>query len=383
MKIAVIFGTRPELIKLAPVIHALRERPDRFKTFLLATAQHRGLLDQMLELFDIRPDLDLDIMKPDQNLEDLTARVMASMSPALRRLRPDLVLVQGDTTTAAISALAAFYQRIPVAHVEAGLRTGEPYNPFPEEINRKIISTLARLHFAPTPTAARNLKREGVPPSGVFVTGNTVIDALLFIDKKIGKNPPPVKIDGGHKLVLVTAHRRESFGKPLENIYRALIDIVSLSPDVEIVYPVHPNPNVRESASRMLKGIERIRLLRPLDYGEFILLMKNADLILTDSGGIQEEAPAFRKPVLVLREKTERPEGIEAGIARLVGTDRKKIVAETRRILSNPAEYRRMIRAKNPYGDGKAALRIRKIIASIWPDLTRTRARSRQAAKLP
>lgn len=365
MKIAVIFGTRPEIIKLAPVILAIRKKPRRFKTVLLATAQHRGLLDQMLNLFGLKPDIDLDIMKPYQGLEELTSRVMDKAGKALLRIRPDLVLVQGDTTTAMISALAAFYRKIPVAHVEAGLRTGDPFNPFPEEINRKIISTLAAYHFAPTQAAARNLRTEGIPSSRIFVTGNPVVDALLHIDKKMGRRASSVPIDSGKKLVLVTAHRRESFGKPLERICRALIEIVSLEEDVRIVYPVHPNPGVQESVAAYLSGIDRIHLLKPLDYVDFLALMKKAYLILTDSGGVQEEAPTFRKPVLVLREKTERPEGIRAGIARLVGTDEKRILDEAGKILNDPREYRRMTGRKNPYGDGKAALRIRKIIESI------------------
>jgi UDP-N-acetylglucosamine 2-epimerase (non-hydrolysing) len=367
VKIAVVFGTRPEIIKLAPVILTLKKKPRLFETVLLATAQHRGLLDQMLGLFGLKPDIDLDIMRPDQGLEELTSKVINETGAAFLRIRPDLVVVQGDTTTAMVSALAAFYRRIPVAHVEAGLRTGDSSNPFPEETNRKILSVLASYHFAPTLSAARNLRSEGIPSSRIFVTGNTVVDALLHLDKTTGGRALPFAIDSGKKLLLVTAHRRESFGKPLDRICRALIEIVSRKPDVEIAYPVHPNPCVRESAVSLLSGIERIHLLKPLGYVDFLALMKKSYFILTDSGGVQEEAPAFRKPVLVLREKTERPEGIRAGTAKLVGTEEKKIVDGALKILSDPREYRRMACRRNPYGDGKAAGRIRKIIESMGP----------------
>jgi len=362
MKILMLFGTRPEIIKLAPVVLSLRRFPARFETILVATAQHRGILDQMLRIFELTPDIDLDVMRPNQSLEGLTSILMEKVTAVLTQTRPDLVLIEGDTTTVMISALAAFYQKIPVGHVEAGLRTQNIYNPFPEEINRRIVSTLATYHFAPTKNAAKNLKKEGIPSSRIFVTGNTVVDALLDISRKIDDYPLPLKLSPEKRLLLVTAHRRESFGMPLENICRALKDVAGKNPDVEIVYPVHPNPNVQENVLKLLQHTERIYLTEPLDYIDFLLLMKKSYLILTDSGGIQEEAPTFKKPVLVLRAVTERPEGVAAGIAKIVGTDRKRIIEETQRLLDDREEYLRMTSKRNPYGDGKAAERIRDIL---------------------
>lgn len=316
----------------------------------------------MLRIFELTPDIDLDIMRPNQSLESLTSILMKKLTAVLAQIRPDLVLIEGDTTTVMVSALAAFYKKIPVAHVEAGLRTQDLYNPFPEEINRRIVSVLATIHFAPTKNAANNLKKEGIPSSRIFITGNTVVDALLDISRKIEAYPLPLKLSPGKRLLLVTAHRRESFGKPLENICRALKDVAEKNPEVEIVYPVHPNPNVQEKAFSLLQHTERIYLTEPFDYINFLLLMKKSYLILTDSGGIQEEAPTFKKPVLVLRTTTERPEGVAAGIAKVVGTDRKRIVEETQRLLDDRQEYLRMTRKRNPYGDGKAAERIRDIL---------------------
>lgn len=355
----VVFGTRPEVIKLAPVVLELRRRPRSFRTVLLATAQHRGLLDQMLRVFDLAPDIDLDLMRPEQSLEDLTARIVRRVGAALGEARPDVVLIQGDTTTAMAAALAAFYRRIPVGHVEAGLRTGDPANPFPEEINRRIAGVLAAYHFAPTRLAARNLRREGIAPERIFLTGNTIVDALRHIAAKEADRPPAVRLNPGQRLILVTAHRRESFGRPLERVFRALRDIARRHPDVDIVYPVHPNPNVRAAAAKVLAGAPRIRLIEPLDYLEFLSLLRRAHLALTDSGGVQEEAPTFKVPVLVLREVTERPEGVAAGVAKLVGTDRARIVAETSRLLEDDRAYRAMAARRNPYGDGHAAERIR------------------------
>ena len=358
MNVLVVFGTRPEIIKLAPVIRELKRKPRRFRVRLLATAQHRGMLDQMLDVFGLHPDLDLNLMRPGQSLDGLTARIALNVGRALRDERPDLVIVQGDTTTAMVSALTAFHQGIAVAHVEAGLRTGDLDDPFPEEMNRKVISALASWHFAPTRGAARNLKNEGVPSSRIAVTGNTVIDALAMMDKILVDRPLPLRLKPESRLVLVTAHRRESFGRPLDNICSGLIDIARTHPDVEIVYPVHPNPNVRAAVQARLSGRDRIHLIRPLDYFEFLSLLKKAYLVLTDSGGIQEEAPFYHKPVLVLRKRTERPEGLAAGVARLTGTNRASIVREATKILDDPRLHARMSRGRNPYGDGQAARRI-------------------------
>ncbi len=357
-KILVAFGTRPELIKLAPVIQELKRYPAEFNPLLVATAQHRGLLDQMLRLFGIKPDIDLNLMQPNQSLERLTSRVMLRVSRLLRESRPDLVMVQGDTTTAMVVALASFYLRIPVAHVEAGLRTYDPYHPFPEEINRRLISQVSSLHFAPTTRAAENLRNEGIPRRSVFLTGNTVVDALLYMKPKIASRQLPVKLTPGSRLVLVTAHRRESFGEPLTRICQALLQLQQKFADIEIIYPVHPNPNVRKTVYSLLAKKPRIHLIRPLPYLDLLALMARAYLILTDSGGIQEEAPSFHKPVLVLRKVTERPEGIEAGVARLVGTETEKIVAAASRLLRDPRAYQKMTTAANPYGDGRASKRI-------------------------
>ncbi len=357
-RVLIAFGTRPELIKLAPVIQELRKHQAIFAPLLLATAQHRGLLDQMLNLFAITPDIDLNLMEPNQSLDRLTSRVMLRVSQVLRETRPDLVMVQGDTTTAMVVALAAFYLRIPVAHVEAGLRTFDRYQPFPEEINRRLISALASLNFAPTPRAVDNLKKEGIPAKSIFLTGNTVVDALLAMRPKIKERPLPVKIPGDQRLILVTAHRRENFGQPLTQVCEALLSLTKQFSDVDIVYPVHPNPNVRQVVYSLLARKPRIHLLTPVSYLDLLGLMDRAYLILTDSGGIQEEAPTFHKPVLVLRQVTERPEGVEAGVARLVGTEKQKIVTSAARLLKNQSEYQKMTRAKNPYGDGRASQRI-------------------------
>jgi len=356
--VTVIFGTRPELIKLAPVIHRLRQFPDDFAPFLLATAQHRQMLDQVLSLFDLTPDRDLDLMVPNQTLDGLSARVMSSVSDIYREHKPDVVVVQGDTTTAMVAALAAFYQRIPVAHVEAGLRTGDIFNPFPEEVNRRVIGSLATFHFPPTVQAGEALEREGVPAERVLVTGNTVVDALQMISPALDRVPLPLALPADRRFVLVTAHRRENFGEPMENICGAIRDLAAAFPDVELVYPVHPNPHVRQKTETLLRGRERIHLLEPLNYLEFLAMMKRCTLILSDSGGVQEEAPTFGKPVLVMRHVTERPEGVAAGVARLVGTDRKRIVDEVARLLGDPAAYAAMVGADNPYGDGRASERI-------------------------
>lgn len=357
-----VFGTRPEAIKLAPVILELEKHPDRFDSQVCVTAQHREMLDQVLEWFRINPAYDLDLMQPGQELAEFAGRGLTTVSGLLKTTQPDVVLVQGDTTTAMVAALAAFYLRLPVGHVEAGLRTRDRYNPFPEEINRRMIGALATFHFAPTARAAAALRAEQVPEGDIFVTGNTVIDALHMTVKR------PVKLDldlrlEHPRLILVTAHRRESFGGPFESICMALLDLAERNTDIEIVYPVHLNPNVRQPVRRILAGHPRIHLLAPIRYEQFVHLMAEAYLILTDSGGIQEEAPALGKPVLVMRETTERPEATEAGTARLVGTDRQRIVAEAERLLRSEEDYRTMARTANPFGDGRAAERIVSILS--------------------
>ncbi|HEY8498843.1 MAG TPA: UDP-N-acetylglucosamine 2-epimerase (non-hydrolyzing) [Limnochordales bacterium] len=355
-----IFGTRPEAIKLAPVIRELARAPE-FAVRIVVTGQHREMLDQVLHAFDLVPEADLDLMRPGQSLTHITCGALSGLDGLFARQRPDVVLVQGDTTTTFAAALAAFYHRIPVGHVEAGLRTDDPYRPFPEEINRRLTTVLARWHYAPTERAARRLVQEGVDPRHVWLTGNTVIDALRYVADRCG----PVRqeavrrhLDEGRRLVLVTTHRRESWGEPHRSVYRALRDLVEAFDDVAVVVSVHPNPAVRSVAEEELAGVERVVLLNPPGYLEFVPLLKAATLVLTDSGGLQEEAPALGKPVLVLREVTERPEGVEAGCARLVGTERRRIVEEAGRLLRDPAEYRRMAAAVNPYGDGRAAARI-------------------------
>lgn len=367
-KILTILGTRPEAIKLAPVIKELERRSDNFVSRVCVTAQHREMLDPFLQLFNIKPDWDLNIMKPNQSPFDVTSSVLSKLKPILEEGKPDIVLVQGDTTTAFATALAAFYLKIKIGHVEAGLRTAEKYNPFPEEINRRLISHLADLHFAPTERAKRNLVAEGIDEGAIFVTGNTVIDALFMVLERTKDQDYLIDLplDPEKKIILVTAHRRESFGKDLENICLALRKIVELDESVEIVYPVHLNPHVQEPVKRILGGIERIHLIKPLDYVSFVQLMNRAYLILTDSGGIQEEAPSLGKPVLVMRKTTERPEALEAGTAKLVGTEPERIVEETLCLLRNPEEYQRMSSAKNPFGDGQAAQRIASILTRYF-----------------
>jgi UDP-N-acetylglucosamine 2-epimerase (non-hydrolysing) len=342
------------------VIQALRREPWARVT-VLATAQHRDLLDQVLQLFDITPDVDLDIMRTNQALADLTSRLITSLDVEFRSLKPDAILAQGDTTTVLAASLVAFYQRIPFGHVEAGLRTHDFDNPFPEEMNRVVAGHLARWHFAPTECARRNLLREGIPEGSIHVTGNTVIDALL----QVAADPHHLQIaksGQGKRLVLVTAHRRENFGPPLENICAAIFALVERHPDIEVLYPVHPNPNVRVVVYKRLGNHPRIHLCEPLDYAPFVEAQKRAYMILTDSGGVQEEAPALGKPVLVLRVETERPEAVEQGVVKLVGTDTARIVAEASRLLEDPDAYRAMARGVSPYGDGKSAQRITAIL---------------------
>ena len=366
----VAFGTRPEAIKMAPVVLALRERGD-LRVSVAVTAQHRQMLDQVLSLFGIVPDHDLDLMRPGQDLESLFARILLGMQGVFARDRPDLVLVHGDTSTTLATALAAFYARIPVGHVEAGLRTGDMHAPWPEEMNRRLAAPLAALHFAPTEAARANLVREGIDAAGIHVTGNTVIDALLRVSAQLGGDPSPEDGSRGHcdlpsanrRLVLVTGHRRENFGGGFERICTALARLAERG-DVEIVYPVHLNPNVQEPVMRILGAHPNIHLVEPLDYLPFVRLMRRAHLILTDSGGIQEEAPSLGKPVLVMRDTTERPEAVAAGTVRLVGTDTDAIVAAAESLLDDDAAYEAMARAHNPYGDGKAADRIATAVLS-------------------
>ncbi len=365
-KVAVLAGTRPEMIKLAPVIKALRR--DGIETVLVATAQHREMLDQVIEVFELTPDLDLDIMRPGQTLFDLSARLLPALERAYARLEPSLVILQGDTTTAFLSALAAFYVKIAVAHVEAGLRTGDRHNPFPEEVNRRLISEVADLNFAPTETARENLLAEGVDDASIHVTGNTAVDALLDVAarKHAFTNETLRALDWKkRRVILVTAHRRESFGEPLRRVFEALKTIAAEQPRVEIVYPVHPNPSVHDVAHGMLGGVERVHLVEPLCYPDFVHAMRRATLILSDSGGVQEEAPSLDTPVLVLREKTERPEALETGATELVGTDSERIVAAVERLLTDEKAYEAMARAPNPYGDGHAAERIARVVRNF------------------
>lgn len=366
LRVLFIFGTRPEAIKLCPVIRYFREECEgRFDVRICVTAQHRAMLDQVLEVFRVEPHYDLNAMRPGQTLTSATSLILSELEPILQSDRPDLVLVQGDTATTLSGALAAYYARIPVGHVEAGLRTGDMAQPFPEEMNRVVVGRLSTLHFAATPWAARNLRSEGVDSGRVTVTGNTGIDAVLYIRDRLERNEIRGRdwseLDPGRKLIVVTAHRRESFGQGFEQISNALLEIASL-PGVQIVYPVHPNPNVTEPVRRNLSGHPHIRLIEPLDYISFVDLMRRSYLLLTDSGGIQEEAPSLGKPVLVLREKTERPEAVEAGTATLVGTDVRKIVDATMALVQNGPEYERRRQIHNPYGDGVASSRIARFI---------------------
>ena len=386
MKLMLIFGTRPEAIKMAPIISCLKTNAKNLKLIVCVTAQHREMLDQVLNIFHIIPDYDLNIMHPAQDLFSITTNTLKGLKSILIKERPDMVLVQGDTTTAFIAGLAAYYLKIPVGHVEAGLRTYNRYSPFPEEINRRLLSALADIHFAPTDWAKSNLLKEGIPVSKIVVTGNTVVDALLVIKrrqqvKNIGKlwetyfrKSWNLMIPGKYavkKLILVTGHRRENFGKGFRDICFALKKIAIARKDTVIVYPVHLNPNVQLPVKAILSKIANIHLIKPLEYEPFIYLMDHAYLILTDSGGIQEEAPSLGKPVLVMRDTTERPEGIEAKAVKLVGTDKKIIVRDTLRLLDNKILYKKMSKRINPYGDGKAAERITKVLMKMLANVKR------------
>ena len=364
MKVLFVIGTRPEAIKIAPVYLALKSDPS-FEVKLCITAQHRQMLDQVLDLFGLTADFDLNLMKPDQNLTDITTNILIGMRDVFKRWETDIVLVHGDTTTTLGASLASYYAKIKVGHIEAGLRTGNKYSPWPEEINRKITSAIADLHFAPTNTSCLNLLREGIDPDSIIVTGNTIIDSLLDAMERIESNIELKKnlqskfdfLNSSKKILLVTGHRRENFGKGFENICHAIADLSKRS-DLQVVYPVHLNPNVQGPVMRILSNLSNVHLINPLEYLPFIYLMSISTIILTDSGGIQEEAPSLGKPVLVMRDETERPEAIEAGTVRLVGTDRDKISKYTAIILDDDSVYREMSKAHNPYGDGMASIRI-------------------------
>jgi UDP-N-acetylglucosamine 2-epimerase (non-hydrolysing) len=363
-KLIFIFGTRPEAIKMAPVIMKCKKSMSLLSSINIVTAQHRDILDDILRLFSIQPEYDLNIMRENQSLEDITVRSLKKLSKIIKCEKPDMILVQGDTTTTFIGALAGFYNKIPIGHIEAGLRTYDKYQPFPEEINRKLTTALADIHFSPTKRSAENLIREGVPASKIFITGNTVIDALLEIISRNYKFKKPLDkiVNNNSKLILVTAHRRENLGGPLNNVCLALKEITHTIKNIKILFAVHPNPKVRKIVFNALHHNRNIHLLPPLDYQTFAHIMAKSRLILTDSGGIQEEAPSLGKPVLVLRNKTERPEAVEAGTVKIIGTDTRKIVEETIILLENKDEYGRMAKALNPYGDGKASDRIVQII---------------------
>jgi UDP-N-acetylglucosamine 2-epimerase (non-hydrolysing) len=360
IRVLSVFGTRPEAIKMAPVLRQLQARSDRFESLVCVSAQHRDMLDQVLEVFELTADYDLQIMTPGQSPAGVAARVLDRLPPLLREVRPTVLLVQGDTMTTFASSFAAYLERIPSCHVEAGLRTGNRFHPFPEEMNRVLTTRLADLHFAPTSTARDRLLAEGVPPDSVLLTGNTVIDALLGMVQPgyQFRTPSLASLDPASRVMLVTTHRRESFGAPLRDICAATADLVARFPDIEVVLPVHPNPQVKGTVEAALCDTPRVRLIEPIDYVEFVHLMARAHLILTDSGGVQEEAPSLGKPVLVLRDTTERPEGVEAGTAVVVGTDRGRIVATAAELLSSTEAYQRMANAVSPYGDGRASERI-------------------------
>ena len=365
LKLMTVFGTRPEAIKMCPLVLEMRKYPEYIQPIVAVTAQHREMLDQVLDLFGIVPDYDLNIMTSGQTLYDVTTRALMGLKPVMEEAKPDMVLVHGDTTTTFAGALAAFYAQIPVGHVEAGLRTGKKYSPYPEEMNRKLTGAIADMHFAPTGTSKANLLKENVNPANILVTGNTVIDALQttvhsdyhFADEDFNK-----VFATGHRLILMTTHRRENLGEPMRHVYRALKSVLETHENVEAIFPVHKNPKVREIVNQELGHLSRVHLIEPMDYEPFANLMAKVDIVLTDSGGIQEEAPALGKPVLVLRDTTERPEAVEAGTVKLVGTAYEDVLQETNRLLDDDEHYRSMAEAANPYGDGKACERIIKAI---------------------
>ncbi len=365
LKLMTVFGTRPEAIKMCPLVLEMHKYPEYIEPIVAVTAQHREMLDQVLELFHIKPDYDLNIMASGQTLYDITTRALNGLKEVIEDAKPDMVLVHGDTTTTFAGALAAFYAQVPVGHVEAGLRTGNKYSPYPEEMNRKLTGSIADMHFAPTSTSKENLLKENVEPEAIMVTGNTVIDALQttvkanyeFADAEFNKI-----FARGNRLILMTTHRRENLGEPMRNVYKALRKVLETHADVEAIFPVHKNPKVREIVQEELDGLERVHLIEPMDYEPFANLMGKVDIVLTDSGGIQEEAPALGKPVLVLRDTTERPEAVDAGTVKLVGTGYEDVLREANLLLDDPAHYKKMAEAANPYGDGKACERIIRAI---------------------
>jgi UDP-N-acetylglucosamine 2-epimerase (non-hydrolysing) len=369
MKVLTVFGTRPEAIKMAPLVHALAANT-YFDLKVCVTAQHREMLDQVLDLFEIEPDYDLNLMKAGQTLNDVTANILTKIKPVLQEFKPDLMLVHGDTATTFAASLAAYYEKIPVGHVEAGLRTGDNYSPWPEEGNRRLTGALAKYHFSPTETSKQNLLAENINSNNIFVTGNTVIDALLGVVKKIESDADLQQqlkvnypfIDEKNDLVVVTGHRRENFGQGFENICQSIADVAKVKPLVQFVYPVHLNPSVREPVNRILTGLENVYLIEPLEYLPFVNLMRLSTVILTDSGGIQEEAPSLGKPVLVMRDTTERPEAVEAGTVKLVGTTKEAIATNLLKLLEKGSEFKAMSKAHNPYGDGFACAKILSIL---------------------
>jgi len=369
LKVMTVFGTRPEAIKMCPVVLEMHKYPDYIQPIVAVTAQHREMLDQVLGLFSIVPDFDLNIMTAGQTLYDVTGRALEGLHHVLEEAKPDIILVHGDTTTTFVGALASFYMQIPVGHVEAGLRTGNKYSPFPEEMNRKLTGAIADFHFSPTQISKNNLLKENISPEKIFVTGNTVIDALNTTVKDKFTFPYgriQRAIDSGNKLILMTTHRRENLGEPMRHVYMALKEVLETHPNVEAIFPMHKNPQVRQVAEAILGHLDRVHLIEPMDYEPFTNLMARVDIVLTDSGGIQEEAPALGKPVLVLRDTTERPEAVTAGTVRLVGTNKELVQQETIRLLEDEKYYRSMSEACNPYGDGRAAERIIKIILNHY-----------------
>ncbi|MDT2802016.1 UDP-N-acetylglucosamine 2-epimerase (non-hydrolyzing) [Vagococcus lutrae] len=363
IKVLSVFGTRPEAIKMVPLVQEMKKEADIFESCVVVTAQHREMLDQVLTAFEIIPDYDLDIMRPNQSLAEITSRVLLKLDEIMRQEKPDMVLVHGDTTTAYAASLSAFYHQIRVGHVEAGLRTWQKYSPFPEEINRQLIDVIADDYFAPTSLAREHLLAEGKNADHIFVTGNTVIDALQYTVKKDYHHEVLSSIDDNQRIILVTMHRRENLGEPMRDVFTALKEIVLETPDVELIYPMHLNPKVREAAGDVLGDVERVHLIEPLEVLDFHNLASRSYLILTDSGGIQEEAPSLNKPVLVLRDTTERPEGVEAGTLHLVGTDYHAVKKATKELLEDKGRYKMMSEAPNPYGDGIASQRILQAIA--------------------
>ena len=358
IRVLSVFGTRPEAIKMAPVVMELEKNKDDFENIVCITAQHREMLDQVLHLFNIKPDYDLNIMRPNQNLWSLTADILLQMKEIFEKTRPHIVLVHGDTTTALATSLSAFYARIPIGHVEAGLRTFNKHYPFPEELNRVVADSVSSLYFAPTQQSVGNLLKENIPDDRIYLTGNTVIDALLHTVNNNEFDLSRFNIDKNLKTILLTSHRRENFGEPLENICRAVKILIEKNPDIQVIYPVHLNPNVRKTVFGMLEGIDRVKLIEPLEYAPFASLMKESHIILTDSGGVQEEAPSLGKPVFVLRDETERPEAVEYGTVKLVGSNTEKIVNSVQELLDSEEKYNKMASATNPYGDGLATSRI-------------------------